>query len=266
MVYDSRNDCNGIIETSSNTLVVSCQNTIIPSTVTSIGDLAFANCYGLTSVTIPNSVTSIGSSAFSGCRGLTTITIPNSVTSIGSFAFQNCSGLTTITIPNSVTSIGEHAFDACSGLTSVTIPNSVTSIGYEAFRGCRGLTSVTIGNSVTSIGWGAFTGCNRLADVYCYVESASAANASILSFGDAPSGTLHVPASALTEYKTTSPWSNFYKIVPLTEEETGIETIVSDTTHATGIYTLDGKQLRSLRKGVNIIKYQNGTTRKVLMK
>ncbi len=110
--------------------------------VTSIGDNAFSDCEGLTSVTIPNSVTNLGSSAFQDCPGLTSITIPNGVTSIGEYAFENCSGLTSITIPNSVTSIGEGAFDGCSGLISITIPNSVTSIGNHAFDGCYSLKSV----------------------------------------------------------------------------------------------------------------------------
>ena len=118
--YDSRNDCNAIIEKSSNTLIAGCKNTIIPNSVTSIGTGAFYGCRGLTSVTIPNSVTSIGDGAFSGCSGLTSVTIPNSVTYIYSDAFSGCSGLTSVTIPNSVTNIGWYAFYGCDGLTSVT--------------------------------------------------------------------------------------------------------------------------------------------------
>ena len=82
------------------------------------------------------SVTSIGQSAFKDCTGLTSVTIPNSVTSIGYAAFWVCSGLTSVTIGNSVKSIGGDAFYSCSGLTSVTIPNSVTSIGGVAFASC----------------------------------------------------------------------------------------------------------------------------------
>jgi len=122
--YDSRDNCNAIIETNTNTLIAGCKNTVIP-----------------------NSVTSIGSSAFYHCSGLTSVTIPNSVTSIGIYAFSRCSGLTNVSIPNTVTSIGEDAFYGCSGLTSVTIPNSVTSIGQDAFRNCSGLTSVTVEHS-----------------------------------------------------------------------------------------------------------------------
>ena len=135
--YDSRNECNAIIETESNTLLIGLKNTVIPNSVTSIGGSAFSNCSGLTSITIPESVTSIGSSAFAGCRDLTSITIPESVTSIGYEAFQSCSGLTSITIPESVTSIGNYAFQYCSGLTSITIPESVKSIGYGAFNGAK---------------------------------------------------------------------------------------------------------------------------------
>ncbi len=163
--YDSRNNCNAIIETSSNTLIAGCKNTTIPNSVTSIGKYAFYGCSGLTSITIPNSVTSIGESAFNGCSGLTSVTIPNSVTSIGQYAFCDCSGLTSVTIPNSVTSIGDYAFEGCSGLTSVTIPNSVTSIGDGAFSYCSSLTSVTIPNSVTSIGDWAFYYCSGLTSV-----------------------------------------------------------------------------------------------------
>ena len=137
----------------------------IPNSVTSIGEGAFYGCSGLTSVTIPNSVTSIGWEAFYGCSGLTSITIPNNVTAIASYTFYNCSDLTSITIPNSVTSIGEGTFSGCSGLTTITIPNSVTSIGEWAFSGCSGLTSITIPNNLTAIESSTFENCSSLTSV-----------------------------------------------------------------------------------------------------
>ncbi len=164
-VYDSREGCNAIIETATNTLITGCKNTIIPNSVTVINDYAFAGYTSLTSITIPNSVTSIGDYAFDNCSGLTSVTIPNSVTSIGARAFGGCWRLTSITIPNSVTSIGNLAFEWCEALTSVTIPNSVTSIGQGAFRDCTGLTSITIPNSVTSIGSEAFCDCTGLTEI-----------------------------------------------------------------------------------------------------
>ncbi len=166
--------------TSSNSVkVAACDTTangdvVIPSSVeyngttysvTSIGDGAFLDCSGLTSVTIPNSVTSIGNWAFSDCSGLTSVSIGNSVTSIGNSVFSNCSSLTSVSIGNSVTSIGNWAFSDCSGLTSVSIGNSVTSIGDAAFYNCSGLTSVTIPNSVTSIGESAFSNCSGLTSI-----------------------------------------------------------------------------------------------------
>ena len=134
--------------------------------VTAIGDGAFSNCAGLTSVIIPNSVTSIGDYAFQGCGGLTSVTIPDSVTGIGDSAFSYCRGLTSVKIGNGVTSIGWSAFSYCSGLTSVTIGNGVTSIGDRAFSGCTGLTCITIPDSVTSIGLYAFSGCDGLTEIH----------------------------------------------------------------------------------------------------
>ena len=92
-VYDSRDNCNAIIEKETNTLIQGCKKTKIPAGVTSIGDSVFEGCSGLTSIEIPAEVTSIGDSAFSGCSGLTRIEIPAGVTEIGYAAFSGCSGL-----------------------------------------------------------------------------------------------------------------------------------------------------------------------------
>ena len=133
-VYDSRNNCNAIIETATNTLIAGCQSTIIPNSVTSIGYGAFYYCWSLTSVTIPNSVTNIEERSFYSCSGLTSVEIPNSVTRIGSEAFGDCRVLTSVTIGNSITSIGEEAFEYCRVLTSVTC-EAVTppKLGSSAF-------------------------------------------------------------------------------------------------------------------------------------
>ena len=163
-------------------------NTIIPNSVTSIGNRAFKGCSSLKIIEIPNSVTTIGEEAFYACDGLTGVTIGDGVTSIANNTFCNCpslsivaigngvtsieygaffgcSGLSIVTIGNSVTSIGNRAFKGCSSLKSIEIPNSVTTIGEEAFYDCTGLTGVTIGNSVTSIGNSAFSGCSNLTSV-----------------------------------------------------------------------------------------------------
>ena len=164
-VYDSREDCNAIIETSTNTLIVGYATTIIPDNVASIGEYAFYRCPYLRSIVIPDSVTSIGEFAFYGCTSLRSILIPNSVTSIGGGAFSDCTSLSSVTIGNGVTSISELAFKGCLCLSSIVISDSVTSIGEGAFVGCTSLRSILIPNSVTSIGGGAFGDCTSLSSV-----------------------------------------------------------------------------------------------------
>ena len=195
-VYDSRNNCNAIIETASNTLIMGCANTSMPNTVKTIADYAFSAIGTIKSIFIPASVTKLSYSSFSACNAVTSIvvdsnnpvydsrnncnaiietasntlikgcpntTIPNTVTEIGDHAFQDyTTSLTAITIPNSVRKIGKAAFGACYGLTSITIPNSVTYIGDSSFRDCRSIASVTIPSSVTYIGKDTFSGCTNL--------------------------------------------------------------------------------------------------------
>ena len=192
--------------------------------VTSIGELAFIYCSGLTSIAIPNSITSIGESAFEGCSILTSVTIPNSVTNIGYGAFSGCSSLTSVNIPNTVTSIAYGTFSGCSSLTSVNIPNSVTSIAEGAFSGCMSLTSITIPNSVTSIGDYAFSFCLNIENVYCYAEVVPSTDVYAFYYSDIENATLHVPASAIEAYKTTEPWSGFGTIKALDDTPTNINT------------------------------------------
>ncbi len=248
-VYDSRDNCNAIIETASNILITGCKTTVIPNGVTSIGFAAFSGCRDLTSVTIPNSVTTIKDVAFVDCSGLTSITIPNSVTSIGSSTFANCGSMTSIiveagntvydsrdncnaiietasntlmrggettVIPNDVTSIGVSAFSYCKGLTSITIPSSVTSIGKYAFFQCKALTSVTIPSSVTSIDNSAFFDCWGLTKVTSLAMTPPQANDNSFNNFKIP---LYVPKGARDAYLAVSPWNKFKGIVEFEETE-----------------------------------------------
>ena len=131
-VYDSRDDCNAIIETAANTLVAGCHNTVIPSSVTSIGSYALGYC-SLISVTIPSSVTSIGNCAFYGCSILTSVTIPNSVTIIGNKAFSDCESLKNVVLGTSLKNIENAAFYGCPIDTIKCYSNRPPTVGNDAF-------------------------------------------------------------------------------------------------------------------------------------
>ena len=183
--YDSRDECNAIIETKTNILIAGCYNAIIPNNVIGIGNYAFSGCDSLTSITIPNSVTSIGHHTFSSCEKITDLKLPNSIISIGHAAFvacysltdiilpcnitsieqktfQYCSSLVSINLPNGVKTIGERAFDGCSSLEYIELPQSLLSIEMEAFGDCTSLSYIVIPNNVNNIAWWAFSGCSSL--------------------------------------------------------------------------------------------------------
>lgn len=158
-VYDSRNDCNAVILSSNNTLVVGCASTIIPKDIMIIGDLAFCGCKNLTSISIPDGVTNINKGAFTW-SGLTSIDIPNSVARIGEFAFQSCKKLLSVTIPENVTVIDEVAFSSCDTLQTLTFLGKDTYIGKCAFADCSQLKDVYIRSPYKLIiGEDAFENC-----------------------------------------------------------------------------------------------------------
>ena len=229
-VYDSREGCNAIIETQTNTLVVGCKNTIIPSSVTSIGDLAFMGCYSLTSIDLPDGVTSIGTGAFDSCYSLTFIDLPEGVTSIGKGAFCSCSSLTSMDIPDGVTSIGGSTFHGCTSLTSVDIPSGVTSIGEAAFGGCSSLTTFI---------------CRAEKVPGCYDYSHP--------FHSVDKATLYVPFASINAYRAADGWKDFGTILPLEDYETGIDTPAApqpdDASAAALYYTLGGQRVNAPVRG-----------------
>ena len=202
-MYDSRYDCNAIIETASNTLIAGCATTIIPRSVTAIGDKAFSERTGLTALTIPNRVKTIGENAFEGCSNLAAINIPGSTISIGYNAFAGCSSLvksefasieslcgisfanpsanpmsvthclyvgnnevSELTFPTDMDTIKKYTFYGCSNLKSVNIGDYVKVIDVGAFSGCSGLASLSIGDNVGVIGHEAFMGCSSLTPLF----------------------------------------------------------------------------------------------------
>ena len=198
-VYDSREDCNAIIDTVKNELIRGCQTTVIPSSVTSIGLSAFRGICGLEHIELPAGLKQISAGAFEGCSNLQSIVIPDRVEWIGGDAFKDCVSIKSITIPASVQCLGRicsnNPFTGCTSLVSVvveegnkiydsrdncnaiietatnklhagccktTIPESVVEIGAHAFSHLTSLESISIPTSVTKISWGAFADCTSL--------------------------------------------------------------------------------------------------------
>ena len=265
-----------------------------------LGNSVFKGCSVLTSVTIPSSVTSIGLWAFEGCSGLTSLTIPSSVTEIGESAFKGCSGLTSLIIPSSVTSIGSYVFENCSGLTSITIPSSVTEIGGAAFKGCSSLinlyykidekietylryghlyinvkcgieyylndkkiTSVAIPSTITKLGEYAFQNCRDLTSVYVSWQSPISTGSAFYGV-DISKCTLYVPQGTEQDYWLAPVWGDFGKIVEF--DATGIDKVTTSTdAKELSRYSVNGQRLSAPAKGLNIVKYSDGSVKKVVV-
>lgn len=183
----------------------------------------------------------IGEKAFYDCGRLTSLTLPVGITSIGYDAFAYCSGLTSLNLPAGITSIDKYAFLDCSGLTSLTLPAGITSIGEFAFSYCSGLTSIYVyAEKVPRIVRYAFEGC---ASRKC---------------------TLYVPKGTYDNYRL-SEFGYFENIVEF--DATGIDkTTTSTDVEEVSRYSLNGQRLAVPVKGLNIVKYSDGTVRKVVVK
>ena len=164
-VYDSRNNCNAIIQTKDSFLIKGCCNTVIPHDIKYIGFRAFAYCKGLKSITIPNNIKKIGGGTFHLCKNLTDITLSDSLQFVSAGMFWGCEKLRNINIPNSVKIIYKGAFCYCNSLENINIPSNVKTIKENAFTGCENLKSVNISNGVEEISSFAFSGCKKLESI-----------------------------------------------------------------------------------------------------
>ena len=180
---------------------------------------------------------------------------------LGDYVFNGCSGLTSLTLPSSVTEIGEHAFLNCRGLTNFTIPSGVTSIGHGAFFCCYGLISLTIPSSVTAIGSRAFNDCSGLTSIYAYMEKLPETGSNLFLGCDEKNCTVYVPKGTYDDY-FVSEFGFFSHIVEF--DATGIDkTTTSTDVEEVSRYSLNGQRLVGPTKGLNIVKYSDGSVKKV---
>ena len=221
----------------------------------------YINDKEITSIEIPSNVTSIGHYVFQRCSGLTSVTLPAGITEIGWGAFWNCSGLTTLNLPASLTEIGGSAFNGCSGLTSLTIPDGVTEIGKYAFSNCSYLTSLTIPSSVTSLGEYTFQECSSLQSVYVSWPTPISAGWVFYDV-DIKNCTLYVPQGTEQDYFLADVWGYFGNIVEY--DPTGIDKATTSTdVKEVSRYSVNGQRLVGSTKGLNIVKYSDGSVKKV---
>lgn len=219
-VYDSRNNCNAIIETASNILLQGSNALVIPKGVEVIGESSIYGYSGLTTIRIPNSVKKIASFAFGYCDGLEKVIIPNSVDSICRYAFYGCSSLASLKIPDSVSYVGDNAFSGCTGLKSLYLGNSITEIMGYTFAGCSSLEEITLGENVKTINSQAFYLDTNITSIRCKRYRP----ASVLSDFAEPvysKATLYVPKGSLNLYYAAPIWMNFDNIEEFEDSEIG---------------------------------------------
>ena len=237
----------------------------LPAGITEINSGAFYGCSGLTSLNLPAGITKIGSYAFEDCSGLTSLTLPAGITEIGRYAFGDCSGLTNLTLPAGITEIGSCAFWGCSGLTSLNLPAGITSIGDQAFDGCSGLTSLTLPAGITSIGSAAFWGCSGLTSIYVCAEKVPEIGSNVFVGVGAKKCTLYVPMGTRADYRLAGFGDYFENIVEF--DATGIDkTTTSTDVEEVARYSVNGQRLFAPTKGLNIVKYSDGSVKKVAVR
>ena len=238
-IYDSRNDCNGIIETEGNVLIFGNQNTKIPNSVTRIGEWAFAGQSLLTTVDIPNSVTSLGSHAFSE-SGLKSMEMPNSIIGLGVNVFMNCRAMETLVFSESLEIIPAFLLNQCHALKSIIIPASVKEVEEYAIAYSNNVESITfLSTTPPAIFPASFEGLG-----YNYTI------------------TIHVPEGCRDAYENGTVGQTFTNIVDDVKISTGISNVTfSNTDTESRIFRLNGTRVSSLQKGINIV---NG--KKVMVK
>lgn len=217
-------------------------------------------------MSIPSSVTKIGDYAFYNCTNLTSIELPSGVTEIGDYAFYNCTNLSSLTLPSGVKEIGFSAFQGCKSLTSVTIPSGVKYISSFTFYGCESLRFINLPSDLKYIGEEAFEGCTGLTSIYAFMEKPCEIDETTFENETIINATLYVPKGSLLDYWDDNQWKKFMNI-----EEFDVTSIGSLNTNVNDVqevsrYSDNGQRLNTPAKGLNIVKYNNGTVKKIMVK
>lgn len=206
------------------------------------------------------------SKLFFVCHTVRKMSIPSSVKVIGSYAFYKCTDLTSIELPSGVTWIGYNAFNGCTNLSSLTLPSGVKEIWLSTFEGCESLRSITLPSNVKEIGSHAFKGCKGLTSIYAFMEKPCKIEETTFDNETIINATLYVPNGSLLDYWDDNQWKKFMNI-----EEFDATSIGSLNTNANDIqevsrYSDNGQRLNTPAKGLNIVKYNNGTVKKIMVK
>ena len=234
---------------------------ILPAGITYIAEGAFYGCSGLTSLTIPTGVSIINEYAFYDCSSLTRLDLPSSIREIYHSAFMNCRNLTSLTIPSNVTYISSRAFSGCSSLKNITLPTRIFGIGDNAFYGCSNLNSLTLSYELREIYEYAFCDCNGLTSIYVYADKVPKMREDVFKGCDAKKCTIYVPKGTYGDYRS-SEFGYFENIVEF--DATGIDkTTTSTDAKEVSRYSVNGQRLVGPTKGLNIVKYSDGSVKKV---
>lgn len=236
---------------------------VLPAKLKSIGDDAFIFCRSLKSINIPESVQKIGLRAFLGCSSLKSMKLPIGITEIKSGLLSGCTNLTSIDIPYTTEEIGHNAFSKCTSLKSIELPYSLNNMGISVFYGCTALTSVTIPKNIRYINDYTFANCNSLKSIYALNPQGIGIKGKPFEEYTQSQCTLYVPEGSMYNYQCWEEWYAFNHIVEFSP--TGINGVHSAAERReVERYDTSGRRLTSPTKGLNIVRFNDGTTRKVM--
>lgn len=261
-----------------------------PSTVTDVGNMAFANCFGIgilklndnlevigddvfnncsniaiDEFKLPEHLKSIGNRAFSGCVGIKCLKTSQSLESIGESAFYKCTNLDAIIFSPGLKEIGMGAFAKCSNLLHFKPCEGLTTIGSSAFDSCTSLTDIILPNSLINIGNYAFYNCDNLKEVYALYDESLPTIYYAFNSNTNTEGTLFVKTGTKAMYENATQWKWFKNIVE-DEKLSSITIVKRETVDQSAIYNVDGRCTTNSHYGLNIVRYSDGSVKKVIIK